>query len=156
MIADAQIAHFSRTDHIFQTSHRLFQRRNRIDAVDVKQVNVGQSKSSQTIVDGVKNMHSGESNLIGSGTHPDSHLRCHEDLLSGNGQLFQGNAQHGFRQSFRIAVRRINEVDPMIDGSFYNLVNLLLRYFSDGRPETLSTKGHGSKAKLGNQNTSFA
>ena len=56
MIADAKVTHLSRLNHLFESAHGVFQRGRRVNAVNIKQVDMVKAKPLQTVIHTVLNM----------------------------------------------------------------------------------------------------
>src|SRR5436190_3466429 len=114
--ARADVARLPGLHDVVQRLHRLLDRRKRIPAVDLVEVDGVHLQPPERRVDRVEDVLAGEAASVRAGRHREVDLRG-DDGLFARKQLPQQPAGHDLAGAVRVHVGRVEEREPALDGA---------------------------------------
>jgi len=155
-IGAADITHQALAHELVECLKGLFDRRDRIEAMDLVKIDVIRAQSVQTGVYRVEDVAAREPDGVGSLPGPAPYLRRNDELRARQSQITNRLPKQALGTTVRIDVCRIDEIDPGIDGLFDKRIDAGLIDVADLLPITIAREGHGPQADLGNVKASIA
>ncbi len=113
--ARADVARLAHADHVVEGLHRLLDRRSRIPAMDLVEVDVVHVEPRQGRVDGRQDVLAGESSTVLARSHRHEDLGRHHHLVASE-ELGQQAAGRHLARPLRVGVGRVEEGDATLDG----------------------------------------
>src|SRR6185437_14713792 len=106
-VAQADVAYLARAHAIVERAEGLLERRQRVESVDLVQVDVFELQTSQALVDAVQDVAAREARLVGARSHATVHFGCQHELITPQAEILQGLARHDLRAARVVDVRGI-------------------------------------------------
>ena len=136
-----------RDDEIVERPQRLLDRRHRVEAVNLIEVDMVEAEPLQAAGDLIHDVPAREADRIGAGAGAAANLGGHDDVLALDGKVAQGLAEHDFRLSLGIDVGGVDEIDARFERALNERGRALLLDRADIAPEAgAAMKGHRPQA----------
>ena len=134
---------------LVERAHRFLDRRSRIEAMNLIQVDVLQLHPLQARLDAVHDVTTRRTTRIGALAHVAEHLGRDHDVFARDLQVLQRLTGNLFRQSARVHVGRVDEIDNTVDRLADQPLGIALLQVADLSPDAVAaTEGHGAEAKF--------
>jgi hypothetical protein len=108
------------------------------------------------VIDAGENVSSRQAQLVHSRPDPASHFGRHHQLVARARERSERLPQQLFGFAFRIDIRRIDEVYPVVERSTHQRFDVLKPEPTDHLPETLTAECHRAEAELGHEQPCLA
>ena len=133
-VGHADIAHMTLADKIVERPHRLFDRRHRIHAVDLVEVDIVGTQPAQAGLDRIHDMPARGAAVIGPVAHLPQNLGRQHHVGARPAGIAHGGAGDLFRKSARIDIGGVDEIDAPIQ--------------RPGKEAAAAAEGHGAEAEF--------
>ena len=131
---------------------RLLDRRERVEAVDLVEVDVIELQPLQARLRLVEDVVARCAALVRPVAHGAEDLGGHHDLIARHADILQRLAGDLLRQAPGVDVRRVEKVDARIEGGAQELVGLLLLDGADVAPDAFAAaERHRAEAQFGDE-----
>ncbi|MNS93998.1 hypothetical protein D3C72_1281990 [compost metagenome] len=139
---------------VIQRPHRFLHGCRRVEAVDLIEVDMIELQARQALLDAVDDVKARVAPGVRAGAGLAEYLGRDDHLVPCDLQVAQRLARDDFRTAFGIHVRRVDEIDPGVQGPSDQPVGVFLLEIADLAPEfAFAAEGHGAQAQLRDEQT---
>ena len=117
--------------------------------MDLIQVDEVEPKPTKAPIDRAQDVAARQADLVRAGTDPAPHLGGHDDFIAGTAERGQRRPRQLFGFPFGIHVRRVDEVDPGVEGRADDGFGLRGAELPDGFEHALAAERHRAEAEFG-------
>ncbi len=150
-VAGADGAHRTLAHQVVEGAKGGLQRRERVETVDLVEVQVVGLEPLQAAVHLVDDVSAAQPRLVDAGRHAPAHLAGQHHLAAVHPQVLEGLAQQPFAGAHGIDVGGVEEVHAAFERAPHQGGRLRLLLAADGLPDALAAEGHGAEAQLRDQ-----
>jgi hypothetical protein len=144
-------------DECVERAHRFFDRRGRIEAVNLVQVDVIELQALEARLDAVHDVVARGTARVGGFRRRAEHLGGNHHLVTRHLQVFKREAGDLLGQALRVDIGGVDEIDARIDRAANETLGIGLLQIADLPPDAFAAaKRHGAETEFRNKQAGAA